>query len=74
MALGPFRADLGPRETGGGGGEDTEMFERALADGFAHLRSARRRSLHIIPPERSSKQLQRRKALGRASGVYDWLR
>jgi GT2 family glycosyltransferase len=74
LQLGPFRSDLGPRETGGGGGEDTDMFERALAAGMriCYLPSAE--VLHIIPAERSTKELQRRKAWGAHQQYYDWLR
>ncbi|MDP9227361.1 MAG: glycosyltransferase [Actinomycetota bacterium] len=74
LQLGPFRADLGPRETGGGGGEDTEMFERALAAGMRICYLPAAEVLHIIPPERSTKQLQRRKAWGAHQEYYDWLR
>ena len=74
LELGPFRADLGPRETGGGGGEDTDMFERALDAGLRIWYLPAAEVLHIIPPERSTKQLQRHKAWSAHEAYYGWLR
>jgi hypothetical protein len=50
------------------------MFERALAAGMriCYLPSAE--VLHIIPSERSTRRVQRRKAWGAHEQYYDWLR
>jgi glucosyl-dolichyl phosphate glucuronosyltransferase len=61
--LGPYRTDLGPTNAFGGGGEDTDMFERALADGQRIVYTPDAVVQHYIPVSRLSRGFHRRRML-----------
>jgi glycosyltransferase involved in cell wall biosynthesis len=59
---GPFREDLGVFGVGGvGGGEDIEMFERALSQGLKIVYTPHAVVGHVIGPERLTKRFHRNK-------------
>jgi glucosyl-dolichyl phosphate glucuronosyltransferase len=60
-ALGAYHQDLGPRTSGGGGGEDTEMFRRALIAGQTIVYLPGATVAHCIAAERASRPFQRRR-------------
>ena len=64
MALGGYRTDLGPTTQYGGGGEDSEMFHRALAGGQCIVYSPAVRVEHVIPAERTTRAFHWRRMFG----------
>jgi len=70
--LGDFRVDYGVRgtETGGGLGEDIEMYERALARGMNVQYQPSALVRHVIPPPRATKPFHWKKALLKKQRFY----
>jgi glucosyl-dolichyl phosphate glucuronosyltransferase len=62
-ALGPYRTDLGPTSALGGGGEDTDMFDRAFRAGQRIVYAPTVRVTHMIPPQRAHRSFHRRRML-----------
>jgi glycosyltransferase involved in cell wall biosynthesis len=71
--LGPFRVDYGPIQSGGGLGDDIDMFYRALAAGVCILYEPKAVVDHIIPADRSVKRVQRQKAWVGSEAYLRWL-
>lgn len=73
--LGEFRVDFGVRgnQTGGGLGEDTEMYERALARGMKMVYQPGVVVRHMIPAVRATKMFNWKKALLNQRRFYDYL-
>lgn len=69
-SLGGFRTDLGPTSDLGGGGEDTEMFRRALAAGHRILYSPDAVVEHVIPVARTTRAFHRRRILSSRRQAY----
>jgi len=61
--LGRYRTDLGPTTALGGGGEDTDMFDRAVAAGQRIVYAPAVRVTHVIPAQRASRAFHRRRML-----------
>jgi glycosyltransferase involved in cell wall biosynthesis len=68
--LGGYRVDLGPTTLDGGGGEDTEMFERALADGQRVIYDPSVIVTHVIPRHRTSRKFHRRRMWAGGANNY----
>lgn len=73
VRIGPFRTDFGPRENGGGVGEDIDMFNRALAEDMRITYTPHAVVNHIIPAARSVKSVQRHKAWVGCEAYVEWL-
>jgi len=71
--LGDFRVDYGVRgnQTGGGLGEDTDMYERALAAGMKVVYEPNAVVRHIIPDVRARKMFNWKKALFNQRRFYE---
>lgn len=59
LKLGAYNESMGVVGTGGGGGEDTEMFARARGYGMRVVYQAGAIVSHMIPPERTTRRRQR---------------
>jgi hypothetical protein len=59
--LGPYRTDLGPTTSYGGGNEDVDMFMRALAAGMRVAYDPEIVVAHVIPESRTRKRFHRRR-------------
>lgn len=70
IRTGGYRTDLGPTETLGGGGEDTEMFYRALRAGQRVVYAPTVCVQHIIPGERTVRGFHRRRMFRGGSNNY----
>jgi glycosyltransferase involved in cell wall biosynthesis len=68
--LGRFREDLGYVGNHGGGGDDTEMFNRALARGLRVVYTPQSIVGHVIPADRTTKARQRHLAWSGARSNY----
>src|SRR5258707_9536120 len=71
--VGMYREDYGPREHGGGVGEDIDMFLRSLAADAVIVYNPDALVHHIIPASRSTKELQRHKARSGCEEYVRWL-
>ena len=60
-AVGNYRPDLGPTALNGGGGEDSEMFLRAIGRGQCVVYSPAVRVEHVIPAERTTRAFHLRR-------------
>ena len=60
--LGHYREDIGLVGPGGGGGEDTEMFDRCRTKGLKVVYQPGAVVEHMIPADRSTKSRQRKQA------------
>lgn len=70
-AVGLFREDLGyVGANSGGGGDDTDMFERALARGLRIVYTPDSVVGHVIPSERATTRRQRQMAWSGAKADY----
>lgn len=68
-ALGPYRVDLGPTDALGGGGEDAEMFYRALSVGQRIVYAPAAVVAHVIPAARTTRAFHRKRMFsGRRNG------
>lgn len=68
-SLGPYCADLGPTNGLGGGGEDTEMFYRALSAGQRIVYAPSAVVAHVIPAARTTRAFHRKRMFnGRRNG------
>jgi glycosyltransferase involved in cell wall biosynthesis len=66
LQLGEYRVDLGPTNSLGGGGEDSDMFTRALVAGQKVVYEPQVVVEHMIPAERTTRAFHRRRmAAGR---------
>jgi glycosyltransferase involved in cell wall biosynthesis len=61
-AVGYYREDVGLVGSGGGGGDDTDIFQRCLAKGLRVVYQPKAVVGHMIPPDRITKQRQRQLA------------
>ncbi len=67
--LGRYREDLGPTSALGGGGEDTDMFQRARYQGHVVVYAPAAVVEHVIPRARMARAFHRRRMLAtRAQG------
>ena len=73
-ALGPVREDMGYVGSSGGGGEDTEYFERAMRQGLRIAYTPDSVVGHVIPAERATLARQRRFAWSGARSNYQLVR
>jgi glycosyltransferase involved in cell wall biosynthesis len=69
-ALGPYRSDLGPQSATGGGGDDMDMFFRALAAGQRIQYVPGAVVAHVIPPVRTSKSFHRQRIFNGRGDVF----
>jgi len=72
-ALGEFRVDYGVRgdQTGGGLGEDTDMYERALGRGMKIVYEPKAIVRHMMPDIRAKKMFNWKKALLNQDRYYE---
>lgn len=71
--LGGFRTEFGVRGNGGGVGEDTDLFERAIQQGMSVRYVPQAKVRHIIPPERTTKTYHRRRQAATLRVYYQHL-
>lgn len=69
-ALGPYRVDLGPTDALGGGGEDTEMFYRALSAGQRIVYAPPAVVAHVIPATRTTRAFHRKRMFSGRRNAY----
>ena len=73
MDLGGFRTEFGLKGKGGGVGEDTDLFNRALAAGMKIVYTPAARVRHMISPARTHKSYHRRHQWRQNRVVYQHL-
>jgi glycosyltransferase involved in cell wall biosynthesis len=74
LKLEGFCEDLGVKKKQGGGGEDIEIFRRALRAGMRVLYTPKALIQHFIPNERCTKRFYRNRAWGGSENHYVMLR
>jgi glycosyltransferase involved in cell wall biosynthesis len=71
--LGGFNTEYGLIGTGGGVGEDVDLFERALKAGMKVVYAPAARVKHVIPPARATKKYQRQHIWKVSANFYSYM-